>query len=183
MRVASPSHVCDMGVYSEWKLARPVPETAQSICMSSFHSHPSMFCSAFSYLVTTRLLLPGGIAPGASYYTLHNIIYIALHAHRYERHANPHLNLIFTLVSEGWESPLERLDCVGKPTLCRPHRAPVASPESYMSACTIVLEHLSLTSSTLLGSTFSCGAAFTIASTFSCVLARYPAIFAAFAAR
>ena len=83
-------------------------------------------------LVMIRLLLYMRIVFG--YYTLHNIIYIALHAPLRDHHANPQPSLTLTMVFAGSASPLERPGYVGKPTPCLLHRAPVALPKLHMSA-------------------------------------------------
>lgn len=91
--------------------------------------------------VTTRLLLPSGIVSSTGYYTSHNIIYIALHAHHCDLHlitlaqvpssprclrdGCPPSSDSITLESQRLVNRIEhRLHCLGR-----------------VSTCVVVLEH------------------------------------------
>ena len=78
LRVASPGDVHHVGVRFEWELARPIPETTQSIRTSPPSALTILGLLNHFLLVMIRLLLYMRFVFG--YYTLHNIIYTALHA-------------------------------------------------------------------------------------------------------
>ena len=57
LRVASPGDVHHVGVRFEWELARPIPETTQSIRTSPLRSHYSRFAQPFSPSDDTTLII------------------------------------------------------------------------------------------------------------------------------